>query len=271
MRLYNDHGSWWGHHGPFDRPGAMSIIDIIADGSMTTDLAALLWLILEAGGSIIVSSPPRLAGKTTTLSALLDFLPEPTTAYFSSGRTEQFDVPPLDNGVATYLMLNEISDHLPIYTWGAPALRALGLLERGYALAATMHAADARQTTALLERELGAPVRQLALLDAILSLRLRTQGRREDRHVSELALVEPEGGGYRIETLAIRGPDDAALALRPDASALIARRLGREPSAVELSRAERRSMLDKLLADSPPDRERLRSALRAFGARPDGR
>ena len=60
MRTYNEPTGWFGPPG-LVQPHPMSITEIIAAGSMTTQLAALLWLTLDRGRSIIVASPPRLA------------------------------------------------------------------------------------------------------------------------------------------------------------------------------------------------------------------
>lgn len=267
MRAHNDPGAWWGYHGWSDRPQPMSIAEIIAAGSMTADVAALLWLLLEGGSSIIVSSPPRLAGKTTTLTALLGFLPERTWVYYSSGQTETFDVPPLEDGVATYLMINELSNHLPIYTWGTAALRAFDLLGQGYSLAATMHAENAAHTLAILERELGAPPPLLARVDVVLSLRARSDGRAIDRHVCELALAGPDGDGYRIDVLGTRGPGEPAFVLCDSAGEAVARRLGRDVAAVERERAERRALLAELASGNSDDSEAVGAAIQQFAAR----
>ncbi len=268
MRAHNNPGAWWGYHGWSDRPQPMSITEIIATGSMTADVAALLWLLLEGGSSIIVSSLPRLAGKTTTLTALLDFLPERTWAYYSCGQTETFDVPPLEEGAATYLMINELSNHLPVYTWGTAALRAFDLLGQGYSLAATMHAENAAHTLAILERELGVPPPLLARVDVVLSLRARSDGRTIDRHVSELALAGADGSdGYRIDVLGTRGPDDPAFALRDDAGEAVARRLGRDVAAVERERAERRALLAELASGNGGDPEAVEAAIQQFAVR----
>lgn len=268
MRALNNPGAWWGWHGWHNRPQPMSIVELIAAGSMTPQLAALLWVMLERGSSIIVSSMPRNAGKTTTLTALLSFLPEDTRAYFSGGQDEAFDVPPPEPGVATYLLVNELSDHLPIYTWGEAALRAFALLDGGYALAATMHADDAAQTIAQLERGLGATPRQLAAgLDIVLSLRARVAGSAVERHVSEIAVVLAAGEGYAIDVLGARGPAGDTLSLREDAVAVVAGKLGLPVAAVRRELAARVALIESLLARGITEQDDVEAALRAFGER----
>jgi hypothetical protein len=55
-----------------------------------------------------------------------------------------------------YLLVNEMSDHLPIYVWGRNARGALELAGRGYGIGATMHADSLDEALALLHDQLGA-------------------------------------------------------------------------------------------------------------------
>ena len=55
-----------------------------------------------------------------------------------------------------YLLVNEMSDHLPIYVWGRNARGALELAGRGYGMGATMHADSLDEAIALLRDQLGA-------------------------------------------------------------------------------------------------------------------
>ena len=75
---------WW--HYESRRP--LSLAQIVALGSVDIYTAALVWLILEHGASLTVAGPtdpqPGI-GKTTTLNALLQFLPEGTALAYMSG------------------------------------------------------------------------------------------------------------------------------------------------------------------------------------------
>jgi hypothetical protein len=88
----------------------------------------------------MLSSEAPQAGKTTALSALVDFLPADTTGIFVRGWWEEYDwVDEIPAG-SGYLLINEMSDHLPIYVWGRAARGALELAGRGWGMGATMHA-----------------------------------------------------------------------------------------------------------------------------------
>lgn len=123
----------------------LSIAQIVALGSVDARTAALIWLLLEHGSSVTVAGPtdPQPGvGKTTTLNALLQFLPEGTALAYMSGMYENFaftrlpDIEP----EKTYALCNEVSDHLPIYMWGRVARRYLTLPAQGYHVATSVHA-----------------------------------------------------------------------------------------------------------------------------------
>jgi hypothetical protein len=118
---------------------------IIATGSVDAQTVALIWLLLEHGASLTVAGPtdpqPGI-GKTTTLNALLQFLPENTALAYMSGMYEDFSftrLPDIDPA-HTYALCNEVSDHLPIYMWGRVARRFLTLPASGYHIATSVHA-----------------------------------------------------------------------------------------------------------------------------------
>jgi hypothetical protein len=118
---------------------------IVALQSVDAETAGLVWLLLESGASLTVAGPtdPQPGvGKTTTLNALLQFLPEGTALVYMSGMYENFAftrIPEIDPAT-TYALCNEVSDHLPIYMWGRIARRYLTLPSRGYHVATSVHA-----------------------------------------------------------------------------------------------------------------------------------
>ena len=132
---------WW----HYDSRRPLSMAQIIASGSVDAQTVALIWLLLERGASLTVAGPtdpqPGI-GKTTTLNALLQFLPEDTALAYMSGMYENFaftQLPDIDPA-HTYALCNEVSDHLPIYMWGRVARRYLNLTASGYHVATSVHA-----------------------------------------------------------------------------------------------------------------------------------
>lgn len=132
---------WW----HYDSRRQLSAAQIIALGSVDAKTVALAWLMLEHGASLTVAGPtdpqPGI-GKTTTLNALLQFVPEGTALAYMSGMYEDFAftrLPDIDPA-RTYALCNEVSDHLPIYMWGRVARRYLTLPAIGYHIATSVHA-----------------------------------------------------------------------------------------------------------------------------------
>ncbi len=129
----------------YDSRRPLSMAQIIAMGSVDAETVGLIWLLMEHGASLTVAGPtdpqPGI-GKTTTLNALLQFLPEGTALAYMAGMYEDFAftrLPDIDP-TKTYALCNEVSDHLPIYMWGRVARRYLTLPIQGYHVATSVHA-----------------------------------------------------------------------------------------------------------------------------------
>jgi hypothetical protein len=129
---------WWGYH--WAPPTPMSAVELIGTPTFDSRLMAMLWAVVARRRTVMLSSEAPQAGKTTALSALVDFLPDDTTGIFVRGWWEQYDwLDEIEPGTG-YLLINEMSDHLPIYVWGRAARGALMLAGKGWGLGATMHA-----------------------------------------------------------------------------------------------------------------------------------
>jgi len=158
---------WWGLRPRPPRP--LSIVELIRAGTIDAELAAHLWLLLEARLPVIVAAERSGTGKSTVLAALLDFLPPRTRRVELRGAIETFDWLPharelgwqgpgrsgsgaVPGGTpsSTYLLAAELSDHLPVYTWGDAARVAIRALSVGYGLGATIHADSLEEVFAAL-------------------------------------------------------------------------------------------------------------------------
>lgn len=180
---------WWGYHWSSPRP--LSIVELLRANTFDAELGALLWLLLEARVPLVVAAEPPLAGKSTTLTALLDFLPPDARTVVLRGRYETFDWLPeaaelgwpvdLDAGTSPgarpaaasapprssaaesaaaqrsvdaangYLLASELSSHLPGYTWGLQARIAVRAAGHGYGLGTTIHADSLAEVRAQLQ------------------------------------------------------------------------------------------------------------------------
>jgi hypothetical protein len=180
---------WWGFRP--SPPEPRSIVQLIREGTLDAELAALLWLLVEARLPIVVAARQGQAGKTTLLEAVLDFLPPGTRRIELAGALETFDwlpharelgwqltAPPSTpaqpiNPATTYLIAPELSDHLAAYTWGDHARIAVRSLAVGYGLGATIHASSLEEVLGQLHAPPVALTEdELSRLGVVLILRL---------------------------------------------------------------------------------------------------
>ena len=161
----------------YDSRRPLSMAQIVALKSVDVKTAALIWLLLESGASLTVAGPtdPQPGvGKTTTLNALLQFLPEGTALVYMSGMYENFAftrVPDIDP-TTTYALCNEVSDHLPIYMWGRIARRFLTLPNKGYHVATSVHADTIDDVLAMYRQDLHLNAGDMRRLGLIINIGL---------------------------------------------------------------------------------------------------
>ena len=162
---------WWGWH--WQPPVPLSIMQIIEAGSADTRLMALVWAMLSRRASVLVAAEPPMAGKTTTLTALLDLVPPDTRKVYLRGHYETFDFANDEaaDPAHTYILANEMSDHLAVYLWGSRIYKTFELLDQGYAIGSTMHAETVDDVIAILNSDpLKVPPRWIAQLTLVINL-----------------------------------------------------------------------------------------------------
>ena len=280
-------------------PPRRSIVELIATGVLDAELAALAWLLVSARVPVIVAGLARGTGKTTVLEALLDFLPAGTRRMDLRGVSEDFawlpeaerlgwlpDGPPAP-GASTevtprsaFLVAAELSEHLPLYTWGAAARTLVRAASIGYGIGATIHADRLEDIHAeLRDPAVGLTDDELSYLGLIVILRpvrgadgqvrrrvvaahyARPIGRDEHGHVQRLPpaiLAVRDGGTDRLEHF--------AWGVMPE----LAVRLGRKAGDLEREAAERAALLGALVASGTLDEATVRAAIATRDARRDG-
>jgi len=164
---------WW----HYDSRRPLSLAQIAAMGCIDTRSVALIWLLLERGASLTVAGPtdPQPGvGKTTTLNALMQFVPENSALAYMSGMYENFaftqlaDIEPEH----TYALCNEVSDHLPIYMWGRVARRYLTLPADGYHIATSVHADTIDDVLYMYQRDLRLTAEDVRRLGLVINIGL---------------------------------------------------------------------------------------------------
>ena len=244
-RDYDVPVGWWGWN--WEPPIPMSITEIVRAGNMDARTAALCGMTIEAHGSMLIAAEHPHSGKTTTLTALLDYLPLTTRRIFIRGWSETFDYLKQTEPAQTLLLANELSSHLPVYLWGPKAVKVFATLRDGYALGSTLHADSAEEAVDQLTGELGVEPADLARVDLLMVMRIhsRMRGAYARRAVSLHRLAPRDGVGLACVPLVdydarrdAHGHDEAAeiallAGLRREAPPAAERELGRLSAFLE--------------------------------------
>jgi hypothetical protein len=217
MQILNDPEPWWSG---LDAP--LSVIDLMAAGTLPVEQAAMLWWAVERGASYFTAGGPSGAGKSTLAHALLSFLPDAARIYVVSGRDDRFDIPA--GAGPTYLLISELSAHgRPFYLSGPAALHAFSLLREGRRMIGTLHAESVAQAVEnVLLDEMRIPAEDVARLTFIAIIRVDgprnargwVERRNPDlvRRVVEIGLLVPDStDGVRVVNLAAWNGDSGQL------------------------------------------------------------
>ena len=258
----------------------MSVVALIRSGTLDAELAGLLWLMLEGRVPLLVAGGPRLAGKTTLLTGLLDFLPPTAERIVLRGAREDFDW--LDDADPSrgYLLASELSGHTPLYLWGPGARVAIRAIGRGFGLGATLHADSLEGVFSELRRPpVGTSDDELSLVGVVLILGtlaspdLNGEPRRRVVAAHYVRPVARDQGGH-IQRL---GP--AVLAtLDPQQDAFehfawgitpeLALRVGRRPGDFEQEHRHRTHVLAGLASSGLDSPDEVRRAIAGYSVAP---
>lgn len=252
-------------------PEPRSVAELIQAGTIDAELAATIWLLLEARVPLVVAGTDRRVGKSTLLGALLDFVPANLRIVELRGVLETFDwlpqaselgwpgvpSPPAGEPVrsdTTVLFASELSDHTPAYTWGVAARVAVRAAALGYGLAATIHGdslddvlAELRSSPVFLADD------ELSRLGVVLVLRRVSGDRRRVVAAHYLRPVARDMHGHiqRLGPAVLTTWDPVADAFEHfgwGVTPELATRVGRRAGDFELELAARRAFLADLVA-----------------------
>jgi hypothetical protein len=255
--------AWWGYH--WQPPIPLSAVQILLSRSMDAVLMATLWMVMERRASVLVASGPPEAGKSTTLAALADFLPPGTRRVYVKGEAETFAFLQRTRPEDTYLLVNEISDHLPVYLWGPNVLRLFETLRAGYGIGATLHAETVEGVVAQLVEECRVPPELVARVAIVLLLEVRVQGTRIQRRVRQAQVLR--FAEARVQNLSLADWLPEPDVLRHDsgpAVAALAESLGWDVTAFGRERERRTDFLNKLTKEGVRSIPAVRAAIKGF-------
>ena len=148
-------------------PQEITIAKLVRNGTMSAEVAGLLWAAVDERVSFLTAAIPRFAGKSTTSEAVLAMRPPEVPLHLVTGEPDEMERLRRAS-LGGYLVVAEFSDApVPGYIWGEPVRRVFDTLQAGYALQASLHAPS--------------------VLDAVLEV---TQGNRvDDAAASAIGLV----------------------------------------------------------------------------------
>ncbi len=259
---------WWGFG--WEVPDPLSVAALIAAGNFDARTAALLWLLIGARASIVVAADPPGAGKTTTLTALGDFLPPDTARIYLRGWNETFAFREQADPARSYLLCNEISAHLPVYLWGRKVQQLFEAHAAGFPFGATMHADTAEGVVAILAGyPLSVPLHAIARLDLVLTLAVDYRERRPRRRLERLTLLRRTGQGEGFDPFDLAWWDataDRVVGFAGPPPPGLSRRVGlaEEELAAEWSR--RAAFLAAMAAQERQERAVVRRRIADFAA-----
>ncbi len=265
MPMYNDPYGWWG--GKWHPPQPMSVIQILNSGSMDARLLATCWLVIERRGSVLIAADPMQdAGKTTTLTAMLDFVPEEHWIYFPRGWYEAWEVTN-DTGIEaneTVIAINEWSDHLASYMWGPNIRRCFDLMDEGYTVLTAMHDDTVEGVLEQLRDDVGVPAHQLGHLTLVIILRLVRMGGRIHRRMATMHYLEPDGAGMPQILPAMRWDPIVDTHAHMDVADSLGPRLGMMAAECRAELDRRAAFLNGLAAEGIQHVGQVRQALATY-------
>jgi hypothetical protein len=156
---------------------------------------------------VVVAGESRV-GKSTLLSAVLDFLPPNTRRVYPRGCFESFAFlsDPVIEPSQTALLINEISPHLPVYLWGPAVGRVLEAAQQGFMLLATAHADSVYEFVgALTGSPLRVPPAQVAAIEFVVVME-RDETNLSGRRVRGVWRLVPTRSGIGITELELAAP-----------------------------------------------------------------
>jgi hypothetical protein len=186
-------GSAGGYEAPTIRAMQLGLADLVRNRTMSPEIAATLAGTVEERRSFLVFAVPRLAGKTTVVEAMLARAGAGTPVRAVTG--EPTEIARLRSGDGRgYLQIPEITPHpvMPGYIWGAAVRRVFAVLERGYALAAALHAPNVEGAFEQISRGCEVPDEQASRIQLAVYVRSIGEWQSPTRRVIE-AVHEVDG------------------------------------------------------------------------------
>ena len=146
----------------------VTIADLVRNGTMSAEMAALLWAAVDEQLSFLTVALPRLAGKSTTSEAVLALRPPDVAVTNVLGDAQTLDRLKTERR-GGYLVVNEFSRApMPGYIWGEPVRRVFETLPFGYSLQTSLHASSVQEAMEVVTRGNGISDEQASTFKLVL-------------------------------------------------------------------------------------------------------
>jgi len=179
----------------------LTIVDLLENHMLSLEMGAFLWLAADQGASFLVAAKPREAGKSTMLNTILNFRREGVGRVTVEGNEETFAFLRTTKPGSAYIVCNEISAApVPTYLWGSKVKTLFEVMEKGFSLAASLHAETAEEIAHILSSPpLNVSLSLLARLNFIVLLKKIVEGEQITRKLA--TIVEVRGADMAWGTL----------------------------------------------------------------------
>ncbi len=190
----------------------LTLADLVANGTMSPEIAATLRATANGRHSFLVCAIPRLAGKSTVMGAMLAHAPK--GASVKTVGDDGVDIDALAVAAAGgYLVIPEISEYAvaPGYIWGAPVRRVFARVSDDVALAAALHAPGPDEAIDIVCRGNGVPDERAARITVVVYIRSLGRDWRQPtgRRIATVHEIVAVRGG-RAETRLLHRWDERA-------------------------------------------------------------
>ena len=121
----------------------VTLAEMVRNGTMSAEIAAVLWSAVDEQVSFLTVAIPRFAGKTTMSNAVLALRPPEVPLTWVDGSVSQIERLKQERR-GGYLAVQEF-DRVPMpgYIWGEPVRRVFDcVVQGGYSLQSVLHAAS---------------------------------------------------------------------------------------------------------------------------------
>ncbi len=186
-----------------DQEKAPTLDDLVANRTMSKDIAATLRATAKGRHSYLVVAIPRFAGKTTVMRAMLAHAPKGTPV--QTVEDDGTDVPRLlAASKGGYIVVPEIAKMMQHgYIWGAPVRKVFEAVGDGISLATALHAPGMEEAMGQITGDNRVPDKDAEKLELVVYIRsLGADVQHPDRRViATVHEIESVRGGTPKATL----------------------------------------------------------------------